>query len=80
MAHRARESTLLEMLNGQRRPSKGKVLFGGDVLHDHPALLDRIGFVPQHDIMYRDLTIFGAAVPPRSGSRAICPTRLSSIM
>jgi ABC-type multidrug transport system ATPase subunit/pSer/pThr/pTyr-binding forkhead associated (FHA) protein len=54
----AGKTTLLEMLTGQRRPSKGRVLFNGDVLHDHPALLDRIGYVPQEDIMHRDLTVF----------------------
>jgi ABC-type multidrug transport system ATPase subunit len=46
------------MLTGQRRPTRGQVLFNGDVLHNHPALLDRIGYVPQEDIMHRDLTVF----------------------
>ena len=54
----AGKTTLLEMLTGDNRPSKGQVLFNGDVLHDHPALLDRIGYVPQEDTMHRDLTVF----------------------
>jgi ABC transport system ATP-binding/permease protein len=55
----AGKTTLLELLTGQRRPSEGSVLFNGQDLHDQVGgLRDRIGYVPQEDVMHRDLTVF----------------------
>jgi ABC-type multidrug transport system ATPase subunit len=55
----AGKSTLLEVLTGQRRPNNGRVLFNGQCLHSHfQSLKDHIGYVPQDDIMHRDLTVF----------------------
>jgi len=55
----AGKTTLLELLTGQRRPTEGRVLFNGQDLHDQVgALRDRIGYVPQEDVMHRDLTVF----------------------
>ena len=55
----AGKTTLLELLTGQRRPNGGKVLFNGQDLHDQVcSLRDRIGYVPQEDVMHRDLTVF----------------------
>ena len=55
----AGKTTLLEVLTGQRRPSAGSVLINGVDLHDQRhTLADRIGYVPQEDVMHRDLTVF----------------------
>ena len=54
----AGKTTLLEILTAQKRPSSGWVLFNDDSLHDRPHLLAQIGYVPQEDIMHRDLTVF----------------------
>lgn len=55
----AGKTTLLELLTGQRRPSEGRVLLNGQDLHDAVhAMRDRIGYVPQEDVMHRDLTVF----------------------
>lgn len=55
----AGKTTLLEMLTGQQRPSRGQVLINGADLHDNlGGFGERIGYVPQEDIMHRDLTVF----------------------
>jgi ABC transport system ATP-binding/permease protein len=55
----AGKTTLLELLTGQRRPAEGEVLFNGQDLHDNlGSLRSRIGYVPQEDVMHRDLTVF----------------------
>jgi ABC-type multidrug transport system ATPase subunit len=55
----AGKTTLLEMLTGQQRPSRGQVLVNGADLHDNlDGFGERIGYVPQEDIMHRDLTVF----------------------
>jgi ABC-type multidrug transport system ATPase subunit len=55
----AGKTTLLEVLTGQRRPSSGSVLVNGIDLHNQRAsIADRIGYVPQEDVMHRDLTVF----------------------
>ncbi|MFT4976332.1 MAG: ABC-type multidrug transport system ATPase subunit/pSer/pThr [Myxococcota bacterium] len=54
----AGKTTLLELLTGQRRPSSGQVRFNGADLHSRVSgLRDQIGYVPQEDIMHRDLTV-----------------------
>lgn len=55
----AGKTTLLEILTGQRRPERGNVVFNGLPLHDNVELLrEQIGYVPQEDVMHRDLTVF----------------------
>ena len=55
----AGKTTLLELLTGQRRPEQGSVQFNGQDLHEQVgSLRDRIGYVPQEDVMHRDLTVF----------------------
>ena len=55
----AGKTTLLEILTGQKRPSDGQVLVNGIHLHDNlEGLRPRIGYVPQEDIMHRDLTVY----------------------
>ena len=55
----AGKTTLLEILTGQRRPSGGEVLFNNLNLHDNrPNVAERIGYVPQEDVMHRDLTVY----------------------
>ena len=55
----AGKTTLLEILSGRQRASSGEVRLNGKELykcwseHHH-----NIGFVPQEDIMHRDLTVF----------------------
>ncbi|MBK6734073.1 MAG: FHA domain-containing protein [bacterium] len=53
------KTTLLELLTGQRSPSSGQVLINGyDLEENLDAVRDRMGYVPQEDIMHRDLTVF----------------------
>lgn len=52
----AGKTTLLEVLTGQRLPSAGHVLLNGADLH--AGVPERIGYVPQEDVMHRDLTVF----------------------
>lgn len=55
----AGKTTLLEVLTGQRRPTRGSVQINGRDLHAHRHLLtDMIGYVPQEDVMHRDLSVF----------------------
>ncbi|MBI5523518.1 MAG: ATP-binding cassette domain-containing protein [Desulfarculus sp.] len=55
----AGKSTLLGILNGQRRPDSGQVLVNGIDLHRDPQRLEGvIGYVPQDDLLFEDLTVF----------------------
>jgi len=55
----AGKSTLLGILNGQRRPDSGRVLVAGIDLHREPQRLEGvIGYVPQDDLLFEDLTVF----------------------
>jgi len=54
----AGKTTLLAALNGYTRPSTGSVLFNGRDLYEHfGEFQGLIGYVPQDDIMHRDLTV-----------------------
>lgn len=55
----AGKSTLLGILNGRRRPDSGRVLVNGVDLHRQPGELEGvIGYVPQDDLLFDDLTVF----------------------
>ena len=52
------KTTLLETLAGLRAPSSGRVLLDGrDVHADREQLRGTIGYVPQDDIIHRDLAV-----------------------
>jgi ABC-type multidrug transport system ATPase subunit/pSer/pThr/pTyr-binding forkhead associated (FHA) protein len=53
----AGKSTLLDAMNGSRR-AEGKILINGKDLYEHfDAYRHNIGYVPQDDIIHRDLTV-----------------------
>lgn len=56
----AGKSTLLNVLNGYYKPTNGKVLINGIDLHnDSEGALDGlIGFVPQDDLLIKELTVY----------------------
>ena len=50
------KSTLLSVLSGQRRPTKGSVEFAGrDLFESYDELRNRIGLVPQADLLHTTL-------------------------
>ena len=52
------KSTLLKALNGDTPASRGKVLlFGQELLSNYDYLKTQIGYVPQDDIVHRELTV-----------------------
>jgi len=53
------KSTLLKALNGDTPATKGKVLlFGQELLSNYDYLKTQIGYVPQEDIVHRQLTVY----------------------
>ena len=53
------KSTLLGILNGQRPPDSGRVLVSGIDLHREPQRLEGvIGYVPQDDLLFEELSVF----------------------
>ncbi|HZO76002.1 MAG TPA: FHA domain-containing protein [Ktedonobacteraceae bacterium] len=54
----AGKSTLLDALNGLRPAQEGAVLYNGqDYYHHLAAFSTQLGYVPQDDIIHRDLTV-----------------------
>jgi ABC-type multidrug transport system ATPase subunit/pSer/pThr/pTyr-binding forkhead associated (FHA) protein len=54
----AGKSTLMDALNGLRPAHDGKVLYNGqDYYHNLAAFSTQLGYVPQDDIVHRDLTV-----------------------
>ncbi|HEU5198827.1 MAG TPA: FHA domain-containing protein [Ktedonobacterales bacterium] len=54
----AGKSTLLDALSGLRPAQKGKVLYNGqDYYRNQAAFNTQIGYVPQDDIVHRDLSV-----------------------
>jgi ABC-type multidrug transport system ATPase subunit/pSer/pThr/pTyr-binding forkhead associated (FHA) protein len=54
----AGKTTLMNALNGFVKPTKGQVLYNGeDLFRNLEALKSTIGFVPQEDIMHRQLSV-----------------------
>jgi ABC-type multidrug transport system ATPase subunit/pSer/pThr/pTyr-binding forkhead associated (FHA) protein len=59
----AGKSTLLNALTGQRPADRGAVLYDGrDLYRDYAELRQRIGLVPQDDILHAQLTVRRALV------------------
>ncbi len=57
----AGKTTLMENVNGNMTPSEGRVLINGLDLHRHfDAMRGHIGYVPQDDIVHRNLTVYEA--------------------
>ncbi len=55
----AGKSTLMDALNGMRPASSGKVLINDLDLYQHlDSLKQSIGYVPQEDIIHRELTVY----------------------
>ncbi|MFO7827556.1 MAG: ATP-binding cassette domain-containing protein [Bacteroidales bacterium] len=53
------KSTLLNLLSGKLNPTKGKVKINGYNVHSHgTSLTGIIGFVPQDDLLFEELTVF----------------------
>jgi ABC transport system ATP-binding/permease protein len=54
----AGKTTLMSALNGYSPPAEGLVLLNGRNLYEHYAqFADLLGYVPQDDIMHRELTV-----------------------
>lgn len=54
----AGKSTFMNAISGYGRPTSGNVLVNGEELYQHyDALKNIIGYVPQQDIVYDDLTL-----------------------
>lgn len=52
----AGKSTLLKLVTGQIRPSTGQVRVLGEPIWDNPPLMARVGFCPEQDAFYDQLT------------------------
>ncbi len=54
----AGKTTLMSAMNGYLRPTTGDVLFNGESLYgNYLRFATRMGYVPQDDIIHRDLTV-----------------------
>lgn len=52
----AGKSTFLKLLTGQLKPSLGSVTILGQKVRNNPSLFSRIGFCPEHDSFYEEMT------------------------
>jgi ABC-type multidrug transport system ATPase subunit/pSer/pThr/pTyr-binding forkhead associated (FHA) protein/ABC-type transport system involved in multi-copper enzyme maturation permease subunit len=83
----AGKSTLLNAITGRTTPSQGQILIGGRDLHkEYGDLSQRIGLVPQADILHTRLTVkqalnYGAALRfPSDTSKAERKERVEEVM
>lgn len=75
----AGKTTLMNALNGYTPPTSGQVLFNGqDLYADYAQFASSLGYVPQDDIIHRDLTVGQALyytaklrLPPDTSDREI---------
>jgi ABC transport system ATP-binding/permease protein len=57
----AGKTTLMENMNGNMHPTEGRVIVNGIDLHaQFDAMRGHIGYVPQDDIVHRNLTVYEA--------------------
>jgi ABC transport system ATP-binding/permease protein len=55
----AGKSTLLSILNGQLKPDSGQLLINGkDIVRNSATLEGVMGFVPQDDLLFEELSVF----------------------
>jgi ABC transport system ATP-binding/permease protein len=53
------KSTLLNIINGYNKPNDGNIEINAyDLHHDYSALKDYLGYVPQDDLLFENLTVF----------------------
>lgn len=53
------KTTLMNILNGTIKPQKGSILINGHSIYDeHINFQNIIGFVPQDDLLFEDLTVY----------------------
>jgi len=52
----AGKSTLLKLITGQIKPSRGTVSLHGQTVWDNPDVMRRLGFCPEQDALYENLT------------------------
>lgn len=52
----AGKSTFMKLLTGQLRPSTGTVAVGGQIIWNNPDVFARLGFVPEQDAFYEEMT------------------------
>ncbi|MCU0427721.1 MAG: ATP-binding cassette domain-containing protein [Candidatus Kapabacteria bacterium] len=53
------KSTLLNIINGYNRPNLGNIEINAyDLHHDYQALKDYLGYVPQDDLLFENLTVY----------------------
>lgn len=83
----AGKSTLLNVITGRTTPSQGQILIGGRDLHkEYGDLSQRIGLVPQADILHTRLTVkqalnYGAALRfPSDTSKSEREERVEEVM
>ena len=81
-------STLLKLLTGQLRPSKGTVTVFGEPIWNNPRAFVRIGYCPDHDGFYERMSglewltalasLSGVAAPERAAREALALVDLES--
>ena len=80
------KSTLLKSLNGESPPTKGRVLiFNQDLITNYEYLKTQIGYVPQDDIVHKQLTVeqslfFAAKLRIANISRADIKIKIDQIL
>ncbi len=52
----AGKSTFLKVMTGQLQPSTGNVAVHGKIIWNNPDVMSKIGFVPEQDAFYEDMT------------------------
>jgi ABC-2 type transport system ATP-binding protein len=52
----AGKSTFMKLVTGQMKPSLGRITIAGREVWNHPALYRRIGFCPEQDAFYEEMT------------------------
>jgi ABC-2 type transport system ATP-binding protein len=53
----AGKSTLMKVITGQLRPSQGEAKLFGEPVFGNPEALRRLGFSPEQDALYEDITV-----------------------
>ncbi|XP_062556427.1 phospholipid-transporting ATPase ABCA1-like [Armigeres subalbatus] len=54
----AGKTTTMSMLTGMKRPSSGTAeIWGYDIRHDMPSIRNSLGYCPQHNILFDQLTV-----------------------